>query len=80
MKRLMNLALIAAAALAVSAAIPSRVADAEEITTECKAAYLADADSGTVVYAKNERERLPIASMCKIMTLLLSFKRRDLLR
>ncbi len=74
MKRLMNLALIAAAALAVTAAIPSRIADAEEITAECKAAYLADADSGTVVYAKNERERLPIASMCKIMTLLLSFE------
>ena len=32
-----------------------------------------DADSATPVYAKNEKARLPIASMCKIMTLILSF-------
>lgn len=44
---------------------------------ECKAAYLCDYDSGTAVYAQNETERLPIASMCKIMTLLLSFEAAD---
>ncbi len=39
-----------------------------------KSAYLCDCETGTVVYAKNETERLPIASMCKIMTLLLTFE------
>lgn len=39
-----------------------------------KSAYLCDYETGTVVYAKNETERLPIASMCKIMTLLLTFE------
>lgn len=39
-----------------------------------KAAYLCDEATGAVVYAKNEEERLPIASMCKIMTLILSFE------
>ena len=39
-----------------------------------KACYLMDCGSKTVIHAQNERERLPIASMCKIMTLLLSFE------
>lgn len=46
---------------------------AAALQTECKSAYCMDADSGTEVYAANEKERLPIASMCKIMTLILSF-------
>ena len=45
---------------------------------ESKSAYLADYNSGTVVYEKNAAEHLPIASMCKIMTLLLSFEEIDL--
>ncbi len=49
-------------------------ASATEIQIAGKAAYLADCDSGTAVYSRNETERLPIASMCKIMTLLLSFE------
>lgn len=45
----------------------------EELVNGCKAAYLCDWRSGTEVYAKNETEHLPIASMCKIMTLNLCF-------
>ena len=45
---------------------------------ESKSAYLADYISGTVIYEKNSAERLPIASMCKIMTLLLTFEEIDL--
>ncbi len=44
---------------------------------KAKSAYLMDFDSQTEVYASNERTRLPIASMCKIMTLLLSFEAMD---
>ncbi len=40
----------------------------------CKAAYLCDFESGTKVFSENEEKRLPIASMCKIMTLLLSLE------
>lgn len=57
------------------AAIPTRAA--EEIGVNCKAAYLCDYDSGTAVYQKEETKRLPIASMCKIMTLILSFEAVD---
>ena len=45
-----------------------------ELQTCAKASYLMDFASETVMHAQNERERLPIASMCKIMTLLLSFE------
>ena len=47
---------------------------ADEIPHKCKAEILADAESGTVICSYNENERLPIASMCKIMTLLLCFE------
>ena len=39
-----------------------------------KSAYLTDYLTGTVLYAKNEQERLPIASVTKIMTSLLVFE------
>ena len=47
-------------------------ASAEE--TAGKAAYLCEYESGTVVSQREETKHLPIASMCKIMTLLLSFE------
>ena len=50
-------------------------AGAEELP--CKAAYLCDFESGTKVFSQNEEKRLPIASMCKIMTLLLSLEATD---
>ena len=60
----------------------------EPITSEqglqisAKAAFLMDYGSETAIYSLNEKKHLPIASMCKIMTLLLSFEaleRGDLL-
>lgn len=50
---------------------------AEGPAPDCKAAYLCDFASGTEVLSQNGTERLPIASMCKIMTLLLSFEAAD---
>lgn len=45
-----------------------------EIEVSSKSAYLIDAESETAIFAKNENERLPIASMTKIMLLLLAFE------
>ena len=45
-----------------------------ELISGCKAAYLCDWRSGTKVYEDNAYEHLPIASMCKIMTLVLCFE------
>ena len=43
------------------------------IEVRAKSAFSCDYSTGTVIYAKNELARLPIASMCKIMTLILCF-------
>ena len=61
--------------------IPLRVSGAEESDSSptlssvsepnCKSALLMDADSGKILYAKNENEAYPPASVTKIMTLLL---------
>lgn len=50
---------------------------AETLAIKGKSAYLMDYHSQTPIFTKNERERLPIASMCKIMTLLLTFEAID---
>ena len=42
-----------------------------------KSAYLMDFSTKTCLFSKEEDKRLPIASMCKIMTLLLAFEAID---
>ncbi len=59
-------------ALASGAAFAGREsvkADTDGLVTGCKSAYLMDYDSGECVYSLNENERMPIASVCKVMTL-----------
>jgi serine-type D-Ala-D-Ala carboxypeptidase (penicillin-binding protein 5/6) len=43
----------------------------------CKAAILLDYDTGTALYERNADEKLPVASVTKVMTLLLSFEALD---
>lgn len=52
---------------------PTAVPDGD-FKINAKSALLMDYDSGKIVYSQNTQERLPIASMVKIMTLLLSFE------
>lgn len=53
----------------------ARAAHADEVrlASTCKAAMLLDANTGTVVFEKNTKQHLQIASMVKIMTLGLAF-------
>ena len=44
------------------------------LNLSAKSAFSMEYDTETVIYAHNETTRLPIASMCKIMTLLLCFE------
>ncbi|MBR2904048.1 MAG: D-alanyl-D-alanine carboxypeptidase [Clostridia bacterium] len=44
------------------------------LETKAKSAYLMDSATATPIYAHEEEKRLPIASMCKIMTLILTFE------
>ena len=56
-------------------AFAKEVSNFDNITS--KSVYLADADSNTVIISKNQNTHYPIASMCKIMTLLLCFDEID---
>ena len=52
-------------------------AQAGGLAVKSRSAYLMDYNSGTLIYANNENEELPIASMNKVMTLLLCFEALD---
>lgn len=52
----------------------SSIADFEKINNNCKAYYLIEPITGTVIASNNENERLKIASMVKIMSALLVFE------
>lgn len=76
MKKMILTAFSLTASFALFCYIPTKTAFAQPdqpIVTECKSAYCMDAYTGTPVYEKEPTKRLPIASMCKIMTLLLTF-------
>lgn len=55
----------------------STYADEFDLNNLSKSSYLIDEQSDTVIYENNAKERLPIASMCKIMTLVLCFDAID---
>ena len=46
----------------------------KHLSINAKSGILLDYQTNTVIYSKNELEHLPIASMCKIMTLVLCFE------
>ena len=67
------------AALSILRAFPASAegitpATAADFDLPCAAAILVDEDSGTVLYEKNADDRRPIASITKVMTLLLTFE------
>lgn len=74
------LVVLAVALFCVCAAVSAvfvPTASAEGFSAEGRSAYLVDAATFTPLYAKNENERLPIASMVKIMTVLLTLEAVD---
>lgn len=68
---------ISTLAFTIGTAYSSQIAFADELDVSSKSAYLMDYHSGTVLYEKNAKDHLPIASMCKIMTLLLCLEDVD---
>ena len=60
---------------AAYAAMPAGGFDASSYGS--RAAYMVDYDTGTVILDKNSDEKYPIASMVKIMTLLITFEEID---
>lgn len=70
-------AMILSACMAVSAGAACGFTLENSINTSlvqnCKSAYLLDYGSGECIYKENETARMPIASVCKVMTLTLVF-------
>ena len=67
------LAVASCAATAAGAHYSDVSADETSITSGCKSACLMDAYSGEIIYEENAEARMPIASVCKVMTLTLCF-------
>ncbi len=63
--------------LSLSIFISSVPVFSEALTPEVKSAILMEASTGTVLYEQNADEHLPIASVTKIMTMLLIMERID---
>lgn len=75
MKKLCTLTLVSAI-VASSGAISGFTLEnnnASSLTKNCKSAYLMDYNTGECLYKENETARMPIASVCKVMTLTLVF-------
>ncbi len=60
-----------------NASVEAATKERENLQIRAKSAYLMDFGTGTPIYTQNENARLPIASMCKIMTLILAFDAID---
>lgn len=57
--------------------VPTVFAESEPISLSCRSALLMDAATGTVLYENNAHEKLPMASVTKVMTMLLAMERID---
>ena len=57
-----------------SSAMPLVFADKEILASNAKASLLVDFESDTVLYENNSNARFPIASMVKLMTILLTYE------
>lgn len=82
MKRNSRFLAIAACALAIMVAASSVVfgagaAETGSFSVDASSAFLMDAATGTTLYEQNAREHRPVASMVKIMTLVLAFDAVD---
>lgn len=77
-------ALVLTAALLVGLALPAHAQDVQagrfalgQFDVPCRAAILIDQESGTVLYEKEADTQMPIASITKVMTLLLVMDRLE---
>ena len=75
MKKIFTVMLSSCIAVSACALMGFTVEGKEEhkLSSNCKSAYLMDFNSGECLYKENETARMPIASVCKVMTLTLVF-------
>ncbi|GKU81078.1 D-alanyl-D-alanine carboxypeptidase family protein [Niallia sp. NCCP-28] len=77
MKRIISI-VITTVVLALMIVSPTFAAEKKgELVNNVKSAILIDRDTGTILYEKNSNEKLPPASMTKVMTMLLIMEALD---
>lgn len=76
MKRIIS-SLLAALLFLGGICVHAEKADTTKLETEAKACFLTEASTGEVLYEDNADEQLPIASVTKIMTMLLIMEQID---
>ncbi|MFT8323381.1 MAG: D-alanyl-D-alanine carboxypeptidase family protein [Bacillus sp. (in: firmicutes)] len=77
MKRIISI-VITTILMALTLAQPTLAAEKKaELVENVKSAILIDRDTGTILYEKNSNEKLPPASMTKVMTMLLIMEALD---
>ena len=69
-----KLALVLALFFVILDLLAAAPAAGEELQVSAKAAILMDRDSGRVFWRKNEHQRLPMASVTKIMTAIIALE------
>lgn len=75
MKKLFTVMLSSCIAISTCALTGFTVEGKEDrkLSSNCKSAYLMDFNTGECLYKENETARMPIASVCKVMTLTIVF-------
>ena len=71
------LTLAAPAAVMAQEESPAKSTVQSSLAASARSAILMDADSGTIIYEKNSHDRLPPASITKVMTMLLIMEALD---
>ncbi|WP_312092428.1 D-alanyl-D-alanine carboxypeptidase family protein [Niallia sp.] len=77
MKRIISMLVITCFITSILAPSTLAAEKKQELVDNVKSAILIDRDTGTVMYEKNSEEKLPPASMTKIMTMLLIMEAID---
>lgn len=77
MKRIISMLIITCFLTSILAPSTLAAEKKQELVDNVKSAILIDRDTGTIMYEKNSEEKLPPASMTKIMTMLLIMEAID---
>lgn len=77
MKRIISMLIITCFMTSILAPSTLAAEKKQELVDNVKSAILIDRDTGTIMYEKNSEEKLPPASMTKIMTMLLIMEAID---
>lgn len=77
MKKILKILVCFSLILIVLLTCETQIASASEVDITSKSAILMENDSGEILFSKDETKHLPVASMVKMMTILISLEELD---